>query len=110
MKVIDLVNALELTVFTGDSGLENEVAGGYVSDLLSDVMGNAREGDVWITLQNHMNVVAIASLKDLPCVILVKGIEPSAEVKEKAIAEGIAVLGSKERTFALAGKIYQMLK
>lgn len=110
MKVINLVEKLNLNVFTGDSGMENEVTGGYVSDLLSDVMGNAWEGEAWMTLQNHMNVVAIASLKDLPCIILVKGIEPSDEVIEKAMAEGIALLGSSEPTFMLAGKVYQMLK
>ena len=110
MKVTDLVKKMDLAVFTEEAGMDNEVTGGYVSDLLSDVMGHAQEGQAWITLQNHMNVVAIASLKDLPCVILVKGIEPSAEVKEKAKAEGIALLGSKEQTFSLTGKLYQIVK
>lgn len=110
MKVIELVSALNLKVFTSENEPGGEIRGGYVSDLLSDVMGNANEGDAWITLQNHMNVIAIASLKDLPCVIFVKGIEPSAEVIQKANEEGIALLGSKEQTFHLAGKIYQMLK
>lgn len=110
MKVTDLVKKLDLKVFTDDAGMHNEVTGGYVSDLLSDVMGNAGEGEAWITLQNHMNVVAIASLKDLPCIILVKGIEPPVEVKERAIAVGVAILGSNEQTFNLVGEIYQILK
>lgn len=110
MKVIDLVNQLNLKVFTPDSGLGNDVKGGYVSDLLSDVMGNAREGEAWITLQNHMNVVAVATLRDLSCVVFVKGIEPSDDVIVRAEEEDIALLGSNETTFDLTGKIYQILK
>jgi len=109
MKVSELIEKLELTVYTGSEGVNNEITGGYVSDLLSDVMGNAKEGNVWITLQNHMNVIAVASLKELSCIILVKGIIPIPEIIEKANEEGIPVLGSKENTFELSGKIYQIL-
>lgn len=109
MKVIDLVNQMNLEVFTPDSGLENEVIGGYVCDLLSDVMGNASEGQAWITLQNHMNVVAVASLKDLSCVVFAKGVKPSQDLIERAAEEEIALLGSTDQTFELTGKIYQIL-
>jgi len=109
MKVSELIEKLGLTVFTGSEGLEREINGGYVSDLLSDVMGNGKEGNIWITLQNHMNVVAVASLKEMACIILVKGIVPEAEIVEKAIEEEIPILGSKENTFELSGKIYQIL-
>jgi hypothetical protein len=64
--------------------LNNEISGGYVSDLLSDVMGNAAENEVWITLQTHQNVMAIASLKDLAAVILVKGFEPDEDTLERS--------------------------
>lgn len=110
MKVADLIDKLQLKVYTGEAGLNSKVSGAYVSDLLSDVMGHAAEGNVWITLQNHLNVVAIASLRDLPCVILVKNIAPPAEVIEKAVDENIAILGSGEQTFELAGKLYSLLK
>ena len=110
MKVIDLVEKLDLKVFTEGVDLNTEITGGYVSDLLSDVMGHAAEGNVWITLQNHLNVVAIASLKDLACVILVKGIEPSEEVLAKANSEQIPVLGSAGNTFELAGNIYKLME
>jgi len=109
MKVSELVEKLGLTVYTGTEGLDREITGGYVSDLLSDVMGNAQEGSVWITLQNHMNVIAVASLKELACIILVKGIKPLPEIIEKAKDEGIPVLGSTEKTFELSGKIFQTL-
>ncbi|MBP7507544.1 MAG: serine kinase [Prolixibacteraceae bacterium] len=109
MKVSELVEKLELKVYAGSDNLDTEITGGYVSDLLSDVMGFAREGNVWITLQNHLNVIAIASLKDLSCVILVKNIVPGDDVIEKANEEGIPLLGSSSKTFELGGEIYRLL-
>ena len=71
MKVKDVVEALNLKVLSGAQGLDKDVEGCYVSDLLSDVMGNAEMGNIWVTLQTHKNVMAIASLKELAAVILV---------------------------------------
>ncbi len=109
MKVSDLVKKLDLKVFSGESGLENEIKGGYVSDLLSDVMGFSREGDVWMTLQTHQNVLAVASLKDLAAVILVKGFSPEPETMEHSKEEGIPVLGTTMTTFETAGRLYALL-
>lgn len=110
MKVVDLVEKLNLKVFTSDLDLNTDIKGGYVSDLLSDVMGHANEGEVWVTLQNHLNVVAIASLKDLACIVMVKGIEPSEDVLAKAIDEEVVILGTSEKTFEISGKLYQEIK
>ena len=109
MTVQDITEALNLTIYTTGAGMEREIEGGYVSDLLSDVMGFAREGEVWITLQSHVNVVAIASLKELAAIILVKDIKPDKAVLEKAKEEGIPVLGTGEETFVLSGKLFQFL-
>ena len=106
MKVIDLVEKLKLTVFSGHQGFNNELTGGYVSDLLSDVMGFASEGQVWITLQTHQNVLAIASLKDLAAVILVKGLQPDEDTLKHSEEEGIPLLGTEMGTFEIAGKLY----
>lgn len=65
MTVRELATQLKLEVCCGAAGLDKEIKGGYTSDLLSDVMGNAREGNIWITLQTHKNIMAIASLKEL---------------------------------------------
>jgi serine kinase of HPr protein (carbohydrate metabolism regulator) len=110
MKVADLVEKLGLTVFSGEKGLDNEVEGGYVSDLLSDVMGNADTGMAWITLQTHKNVMAIASLKDLAAVILVKGLNPDPDMAAQGDLENIPVLGSNLQTFELAGKLHALIK
>ncbi len=109
MKIIDIVNKLNLTVYSGDDGLNNEISGGYVSDLLSDVMGNAHEDQVWITLQTHRNIMAIASLKELAGIILVKGLKPEAGTIEKSNEENIPVLGTEEESFEITGKLYQIL-
>lgn len=109
MRVKDLVDQLGLTVFCGEQSLDNEIKGGYVSDLLSDVMGFAAEGEVWITLQTHKNIVAIASLKDLAAIVLVKGNKPEEDTLKQAIAEDIPVLGTIDSTFDIAGKIYQLI-
>ena len=63
MKISDIITGLDLKVISGQNGLSNVVTGGYVSDLLSDVMGNAKEGQIWITLQTHQNIIAVGSLK-----------------------------------------------
>jgi len=109
MTVKQLVQELGFRVYAGEAHLDRKVTGAYVSDLLSDVMGHAREGEVWITLQSHMNVIAIASLKELAAVLLVKGIEPEPQVVEKASAEGIPLLVTSGQTFETAGKLFRLL-
>ena len=110
MKVSELVKELKLVVFSGGEGLNREITGGYVSDLLSDVMGNAKEGDVWVTLQTHRNVVAIASLKELACVLLVSSLQPEQNTIDHSNEEGIPVLGTSMSTFEIAGLLYQKTK
>ena len=109
MTVREIAEKLNLKVFSGASGLDREVTVGYVSDLLSDVMGFAKDGSVWVTLQTHKNVMAIATLKELAAVIIVKGFEPEEDAREVSEEEGIPILGSGEQTFELAGRIYNLL-
>jgi len=110
MKVSDLVNNLGLVVYSGKKGLERSIKGGYASDLLSDVMGNAKEGQVWVTLQTHKNVAAIASLKDLAAVILVKGNRPDEDTAQHSDEEGVPVLGTDQNAFEITGQVYEELK
>ena len=109
MTVKELVEKMNLTVFCGQDNLDREIKGGYTSDLLSEVMGFAREGQVWITLQTHKNVLAIASLKELAAILLVKGNKPEEDMLEQAIDEGIPVLGTDAQTFETTGKVYQLI-
>ncbi len=109
MKVNELVDKLGLTVFCGKQGLNNEVNGAYTSDLLSDVMGNVDEGEVWITLQTHKNIMAIASLKEVAAVILVKGYKPEKDAVMQSNEEDIPILGTKKETFEISGELYHLL-
>ena len=110
MKVFELVKELNLKVFSGEEGLSREISGGYVSDLLSDVMGNACEGNVWVTLQTHRNVVAIASLKELSCILLVGSLSPEQSALDHSNEEQIPILGTHLSTFEITGLMYQKLK
>jgi serine kinase of HPr protein (carbohydrate metabolism regulator) len=109
MKVRELAEKLNLKVLSGESGLDREIDGCYVSDLLSDVMGNAEMGNVWVTLQTHKNVMAIASLKELACVILVKGLQPGEDTMEQSNEEGIPFLSTSMPTYETVGRVYQLL-
>ncbi len=109
VKIDDMAGKLNLKVINTGSE-EREVLRGYVSDLLSDVMGNSREGDVWITIQTHLNVIAVASLKDHSAVLFAGGNMPGDEVIARAAEEGVALLCSEESSFEIAGKIYELLK
>lgn len=110
MKINEIITALDLKLISGSNGLDNEIKGGYVSDLLSDVMGNAKEGQVWITLQTHQNIIAVGSLKDISAIILVKGLVPESETIIKSNAENIPVLSTTLDTFNIAGKLFELLK
>ncbi|WP_010665315.1 DRTGG domain-containing protein [Marinilabilia salmonicolor] len=110
MTVNEIVEGLNLSVFGGKKGLSREVTGGYISDLLSDVMGNASEGDIWATLQTHKNVMAVASLKEVAAVILVKGLIPDEDMLAQSNEEELPVLGTEMETFELAGKLYGLIK
>jgi len=108
MKLKEIVNKLGLKVFTPEISLDVEVNSGYTSDLLSDVMGNSKKGQIWITLQIHQNIIAVAKLKDLAGIILVNDRKPDEPTLEKAKEEGIPILSTPETTFTISGKIYQL--
>ncbi|OGO04547.1 MAG: hypothetical protein A2Y73_04915 [Chloroflexi bacterium RBG_13_56_8] len=108
MTVQELVSALFLEIATGADHLDREVKGGYASDLLSCVLASAQEGNVWVTLQAHINVIAVAALLDLACVIITEGTRPDQAMLDSASEQGIPTLMSRESTFAVVGKLYQL--
>jgi predicted transcriptional regulator len=109
MTVNEIVQALNLKTLAGSRGLKNEIAGGYTSDLLSDVMGNSEPGTVWVTLQTHKNVIAVASLKDHAAVIIVNSHTPNPETIAQAEEEGIPLLSTKMSAFEVSGKLYHLI-
>jgi len=108
MKLKEITEKLNLQVKTGADKLDREVTGGYASDLLSDVLANAREGNIWVTLQIHQNIVAIASIKDLAGILIINSREPAEETVLKAEKEDIPILVSSLSAFELIGRLYKM--
>jgi hypothetical protein len=104
-----IVKALNLKIRSGEDKLKTEIRGGYTGDLLSDVMGNSKEGDIWITRQIHQNIVAVASLKEHAGIILVQDSEPAKDTLEKAIKEGIPIMISDLSAFEVTGRIYDLI-
>jgi len=108
LRVREIVEKLELTVLAAGN-LDQEVRWGFCSDLLSDVLGHASEGDIWITHQRHLNVVAVAKLKGIAAIVCVRNLRPSPEVLAKADGQGVTVLLSSEDAFEVAGRLYGLL-
>lgn len=110
MKISEIITKLQLKVLSGQDSLEGEVTGGYASDLLSDVIANSKEGNLWITLQTHQNITAVAKLKDLAGIIIINNREPDEETLKKAQEENVPIFCSGERTFEISGKLYNLIK
>lgn len=108
MTVKDIAETLGLEVLTAPEQLARDITGGCVSDLLSQVMGTAAEGNVWITIQVHPNVVGVASLLELAAVIIAQGQLPENDTLAKAHEQHLPVLTSKETAFTIAGRLYEI--
>lgn len=106
MTVKELASILEAEVLAGADCLTGAVTGGYVSDLLSNVMAQAPAGAVWVTMQAHHNVVAVASLTGLAAVVIAGGVRPDAATVKKAAAEGVVLLATALPAFEAVGRLY----
>lgn len=108
MKLIEIIKSLDLKVRCGEGQLDREVTGGCASDLLSNVIAIAKPGNVWITMQVHVNIVAVAVLKELAAIIIVQGREPAEDTLRKATEERVTILVSDLPAFETAGKLYAL--
>lgn len=106
MIVKELAEKLNLKIAAGEKGLDREIRDGYCGDLLSDVMGKSPENCIWMTVQTHQNIVAVAVLKEMAAIVITGGHTPDKETQEKANIEGIPVLLWEGTSFELAGMIY----
>jgi len=105
----ELADKLGLEVVAGAGGLDREVAGGYCGDLLSDVMARAKPKDLWITIQGHQNIVAVAVLTEVAGVVVCGSAEPEAATLERADREGIPILRTSLTAYETAGRLYAQL-
>lgn len=88
---------------------DREITGGYAGDLLSWVMGRARSGDCWITIMSNQNVLAVATLADVACILLSEGVTLEKELCDLASAKGINVLSSELDSFELCSLLHSDL-
>ena len=108
MKLSDLIAAMSFEVIlAGDDS--KELSGCYTGDLRSDVMGNAGDGDLLVTIQAHRNTVAVATLKDCPAIIICNDRPVPDDMIKAAESENIALLRTKENQYTVSGKIYNLL-
>lgn len=109
MKLSEIIEKLDIQVKEPGKGLDVDVSGGYTSDLLSDVLANSKEGDLWITLQVHQNIIAVSEMKGHAAIVLTSGREPEEETLEKAKSEKVTLLISDLSGFELSGRLYNLL-
>jgi len=87
-----------------------ELAGAYTSDLLSDVMANAKDGGALVTIQAHRNTVAVATLVNISVIVVCNSRPLPDDMLEAARDEGIAVIRTRENQFTVSGKIWELFK
>lgn len=91
------------------SDKDREILGGYVGDLLSWVMGRAKEGDAWITIMSNANTVAVCTLADPACIVLAEGVEPEPDMLKRAKEQGINVIATKLDSFSASVRIAALI-
>ncbi len=109
MTVTEAAEAIRGTIVScAATAATREVSGGYASDLLSDVMANSREGNVWVTLQKHVNVVAVAQLNGLAAIVLVNGRTPEPDTVVRAEEQGIPIVSTELPAFDAVGILHSL--
>ena len=109
MTVKDFTTELDLKNWTPAIGLDAEITGGYAGDMLSWVMGRAKEGNVWMTIMSNQNVAAVALMADVACVVLTENVKPDDELVEQANKLGLPVLSTPLSTYELSCRLYEHL-
>ena len=109
MNLQQIIDQLDLTVLTRARDFASiRPTGGYSSDLLSCVMAGAKKGHLWITLQAHLNIVAIAALNDLSAIIITENARPDAASIEKANQQDVILLATSWSTYKINGKLWEL--
>lgn len=109
IDVATIIKELHLKILTETKDLSKvEIKSGYTSDLLSCVIAGASNQGIWVTIQAHYNIIAVAALLELNAIIITEGAEPDAATLKKANEEGITILGSTNNSFWVVGKLWEL--
>jgi len=106
MKLNDIISKFGMTIYAPPVDGNVEVANGYSSDLLSDVIANAGKDYIWVTMQMHVNIIAVAALKDVAAIVIVSNHKPADDTIEMAKQKGVCVLGTGLTSFEISGRLY----
>jgi hypothetical protein len=108
MTLADISTQLDLEIVTPELPIEGsaEIGRAHASDLLSEVLANAPSGGLLLTIQVHMNVIAVALHAGLAGVVFTGGMRPDETVRRRAVQEGLPLLCTTETTFDIAGRLY----
>ncbi len=109
MTVHEMAEALSCRVLS-EPEPAREINDVYIGDLLSWVMGRAESDNAWITIMSNINIVAVASLSDVSCILLSEGVVPEKEVQALAESKGINLYSSELTSYALAVKLSELLR
>lgn len=108
MNVQQLCDKLSLKVLV-EGEMDREIHDCYIGDLLSWVMGRAPEDSVWLTVMGNINSIAVATLADVSCILLVENAALDEEARKKAEMHDVTILQSEENSYSLAVKIHEMI-
>jgi imidazolonepropionase-like amidohydrolase len=109
MNLQEIINTLDLKILTQSEDFQSVHPGsGYSSDLLSCVMAGAKKAGIWVTLQAHINIVAVAALLELSAVIITEDAQPDEATIAKANQQGVTLLSTPKASFEIAGRLWQM--
>lgn len=99
MTVNELMTLIQAKNVTEGADLNAEIACGYSCDLLSWVLAHGKQGMAWCSVQTHVNVIAVAVLMEMACVILVEGVQPEEASLKKAELEGMPILATDKTAY-----------
>ncbi|MBK8784493.1 MAG: serine kinase [Anaerolineales bacterium] len=109
MNLQQIIERLDLNLLTDPRDFDMiHPEGGYTSDLLSCVMAGAKSKYIWVTLQAHMNIVAVAALLDVAAIIITENAQPDAATIAKANEQGVILLSTPMTNFEVDGKLWEM--
>ena len=110
MTVNELANKIGLKPLAGTGGDQTEVLTCYSGDLLSWVMGRAKEGSAWLTVMGNVNAIAVATLADCACIILTEGAPLDEDARQRAEIQNVPVYSTDLNAYEMSVKIYELLK
>lgn len=108
MNIKEAVEKLKLNILV-EGDLEREITDCYIGDLLSWVMGRAPEDSIWLTVMGNINSIAVATLADVSCIVLVEGSHLDDDARAKAQAHGVTILSSDKNAYHLCTEICTLL-